>query len=112
MDKDAIETMFRKAGLSPVSRETIGDYNLFIGDGFSRPPHSYFQRFDIEPDDFPEGMYVTFWWLGADERLLRGSPLFIKPTEDQLFKRINAARQDAMDSIAKFEKAKQKRRKH
>lgn len=106
--KDKMEQSFRNAGLEPVSRETIGDYILFMGDGFSTAPHFKWQRFGIEPGDFAAGMYVTFWWLGKDVgdtvKLHIGRPLFMYPTEFNRQQRINSARKDAKKALKKLRK--------
>lgn len=98
MNKNEMEQVFRKMGTEPVLREKLGAYDLFIADGLSRPPHLRFQNkdFNINPDDFPYGMYVTQWWLGKQEEMVIGRPLFIDaidiPSQES---RINAARKDA-----------------
>ena len=82
MKKDQIEKAFRAGGAAPVLREKMGPYDLFMADsGLSHPPHFRFQRFGIEPGDFPRGMFATIWWLGMDEKLLIGRPMFFEPTE-------------------------------
>lgn len=106
--KEKMETSFRNAGLEPVSRENIGDYVLFMGDGFSTAPHFKWQRFGIDPGDFPAGMWVTFWWLGKDigstVKLHIGRPLFMQPTEFRKEWRINSARKDAKKALKKLRK--------
>ena len=75
MNKDKVEAIFRAAGLKPEERERVGDYNVFLADGFSLPPHYKVARFGVQPHDFPKGCYVTFWWAGRDEKLHAGRPL-------------------------------------
>lgn len=94
--------MFRQAGLVPELRQLIGDQEVFIGDGFSAPPHRFFDRFGVKADEFPFGCYVTFWWLAKDEKLDTGHPLFFdafhNPEYDTATKkkaRINTALKDA-----------------
>lgn len=103
MNKDKIETMFRRAGLVPEKREKVGDYEVFIGDGFSAPPHHAYTRFGVGPDEFSFGCYVTFWWVAKDEKLDTGHPLFFdafhNPEYDTATKkqaRINSALKDAV----------------
>lgn len=105
MQKDQLERSFRKGGTAPVLREPMGDYDLFVSDGFSRPPHLNFQRFGIEPDEFPHGMFVTIWWLGKGEKLFFGQPLFMEVTEFRQGARINAARHTAQKFLASLQKA-------
>lgn len=76
MNKDRIETIFRNAGLRPEERVMLKDYNVFLADGFSLPPHFRIRRFGVDAEDFPRGCYVTFWWAGRDEKLHAGRPLF------------------------------------
>jgi hypothetical protein len=102
MNKDDIERAFRAGGTAPTLREKMGEYDLFIADGFSRSPHLSFQRFGIEPDEFPSGMYVTFWWLGRGEKLHIGRPLFFDAADfDSMNKdgRLNSARDDAKRTV-------------
>lgn len=106
--KEQMEKSFRDAGLEPVSREAVGDYILFMGDGFSTAPHFKWQRFGIEPGAFPAGMFVTFWWIGKDVgdtvKLHLGRPIFMHMSEFKKEWRINAARKDAKRAIKKLRK--------
>lgn len=77
MDKDKIETICRRAGMKPEARTKYKDYEIFVADGFSLPPHRNFQRFGVEPLDFSSGMYATLWWVSKKaEQLDTGQPLF------------------------------------
>lgn len=82
MNKDKLERMFRAGGLKPEERIREGDYDIFIGDGFSAPPHIGYGRFGVDPSDFPFGCYVTFYWIGKDEGLFFGRPLFFDAFHD------------------------------
>ncbi len=104
MHKDKLEKSFREAGTAPMLREKMGNYDLFIADGFSNPPHLSYQRFGIEPNEFPAGMYVTFWFLGKDEHLHIGRPMFFHIDEFKLERRLNAARKDAKQALKKLRK--------
>lgn len=104
MDKNELEQSLRKGGTVPILRERMGDYDLFFSDGFSHPPHLSYQKFGIEPEEFPGGMFVTVWWLGRDEKLHIGRPLFFDMTEPSKDARINAARQDAARAFKKLRK--------
>jgi len=102
MNKDKIEQMTSDAGLKPVSREKLGEYDLYIADGFSLCPHQKHNKFGIQPMDFPNGMYVTMWWVGRGEDGGYMHHLFMDAYndseyswEDKKIMRINAARYDA-----------------
>jgi hypothetical protein len=82
MNKDRLEEIFRKGGAKPVSRQKLEDFDLYIGDGFSLSPHTHYRRFGVEATDFPRGMYVTWWWIGKDENLFTGQPLFCDVNHD------------------------------
>jgi len=78
-----METILRKAGMAPEHRQSYGKYDIFIADGFSSPPHQYYKKFGVEPDEFPFGCYVTFWWVSKDEELDTGQPLFFDAFHDK-----------------------------
>jgi hypothetical protein len=106
VNKDKIEAMFRRAGLKPEERIELQDFNVFIADGFSLPPHMNVQRFGVEPLDFPKGCYVTFWWAGKDEKLHAGRPLFFDALHENSYdletkkkSRLQAALKDAEGHI-------------
>ena len=111
MNKETVEKFFRSIGVVPEKRERIGDYELYIGDGVSSPPHDRHRKSGVGPDDYPGGMYVTWWWLGKDEKLDVGQPLFnellhnpeLGPA-DKKRARINSAREAAMDHLARRKK--------
>lgn len=108
MNKNEVEEVFRKTGRKPVGRETLGKFDLYFADGFSQPPHlSYQTRGDIQPGEFPSGMFVTTWWLGKDEILFVGKDLFFNLDQFSLESRIAAARKDA----ERFYKSLRKRNK-
>lgn len=111
MNKEKIEEIFRKGGVSPAERRSYGDFNVFIGDGFSLMPHNAYRRFGVDPDEFPSGMYVTWWWIGKDEKLDVGRPLFFSAMHnpeysaaDKKTARINAALKDAEKFMARRKK--------
>ena len=76
MNKEKMEKVLERAGVKPVAREKLGEYDVLIGDAFSLPPHSAHRRFDIEPDDFPNGMYVTWWIVDRDGGSVKDASLF------------------------------------
>ncbi len=84
-EKDVMERICRAAGMRPEKRTRHGDYEIFIADGFSLPPHKAYRRFGIEPEDFPMGMYCTLWWTGMSERLDTGQPLFFDAFHDNQY---------------------------
>jgi len=102
MNKDKVEAIFRNAGLKPEDRIPVKDYNVFLADGFSLPPHFKVARFGISPEDYPRGCYVTFWWAGKDEGLHAGRPLFFEALHEREYDletkkkaRLTAALRDA-----------------
>jgi hypothetical protein len=109
MNKDRIETIFRQSGLVPELRKKLRDVDVYVGDGFSAPPHKNFRRFGIGPDDYTMGMYVTFWWVSRkEEELDIGQPLFFEPfhdpdysKEDRKQSRINRAVKTAEEFLKK-----------
>lgn len=110
MNKDKLETIFRKAGVTPEFRHKIKDYDIFVGDGFSSPPHDKYRRFGVGKKDFSFGCYVTWWWVGKDEKLDTGQPLFFEafhnPELGKEFKkkaRVNAALQQAAGFLERRE---------
>lgn len=101
MNKDKLERIFSQVGLKPVKREKAGDYEIFYGDGFSRPPHLRWQsRNELKPEEFPHGAFVTFWWVGKDEKLFFGRPVFFNVTEFSQAARLKKAREDAMKRLS------------
>ena len=111
MNKEKLEDIFRKGGVKPVKREKLGDYDVFIGDGFSLCPHKPYQRFGVEPMEYPRGMYVTWWWLGKDENLDVGQPLFFDVLhnpeysgDDKKRARVNRALKEANDFLKRRKK--------
>lgn len=83
MNKSKIERICRAAGMRPEERKMIRGHEVFIADGFSLMPHTAYQRFGVEPGDFPGGMYVTLWWISkGDEKLDTGQPLFFNALHD------------------------------
>ncbi len=104
--REKLAESFKKSGLELLQREKVGDYELFIGDGFSSAPHFRWRHFGVEPEEFPSGMFVTFWWLGKDVgstvKLHIGRPMFMKLTEFRRQARVNAARADANKALKKL----------
>lgn len=102
-EKNRIERVFDNLGLKPVTREKFGDYEIFYGDGFSKAPHFLWQtRMEIQPGEFKNGAFVTFWWVGKDEKLLIGRPCFFEPDQLSQNGRVNAAREDAMAVVSRL----------
>lgn len=86
MQKDKIETICRSAGMRPEKREQFQGYEVFVADGFSLPPHKAYQRFGVDPRDFPKGMYTTLWWVSkGSEKLDTGQPLFFDAFHDRQY---------------------------
>lgn len=82
-NKDKIEKMCRAAGLKPERRSKIRGLDVLIADGFSLPPHINFRKFGVAAKDFPEGCYVTFWWLmKGEDKMYVGCPLMFDANHD------------------------------
>lgn len=106
MNKDKVEQIFRNAGLKPEARRKVREYDVFLADGFSLPPHRNVRRFGVSADDYPYGCYVTFWWAGRDEGLHAGRPLFFEARHEVSYDletrkkaRLTAALKDAEGHI-------------
>lgn len=109
MDKDQIEEKLRRGGTVPLLREPVGDYDLYISEGYSSPPHIGSQTLGIKPDEFPGGMYVTFYWLGRDEKLHFGSPSFYCAMNTNQQTRIADVRRRAKMDLERYQKAQSQR---
>lgn len=109
MDKEQLEEKFRRGGTIPTHREPMGDYDLYISEGYSSPPHLKAQILGIEPGDFPLGMYVTIWWLGHGEKLFAGQPIFFDALKTSQPSRIAEARKTANNFIKTFQKVRRER---
>ena len=109
MNKEELEETFRKVGCKPSHREKFGDYDIFYGTGISRPPHRPWADKE-EMGGFPLGAFVTFYWVGKNERLYFGRPLFHELTELSEPARIDAARKDAHRNLEIIENGKSRRR--
>lgn len=111
--KSKIEDICRRAGMKPVKRDNIEGAEVFIADGFSMMPHTYYRRFGVEPHDFPHGMYITLWWVSkGDENLDIGQPLFFDVMHNPEYAngskqlaRINSALATARDFLDRRKKA-------
>lgn len=111
--KSKIESICRRAGMKPVKRDNIEGVEVFIADGFSMMPHTYYRRFGVGSGDFPHGMYVTLWWASkGDEKLDIGQPLFFDVMHNPEYAngskqraRINSALQTAREFIERRRKA-------
>lgn len=119
LDRSKIEGIMNEAQLRLEKRERIfaalnEPYELFIAAGESKPPHIRYQRFGIEPTDFPEGCFVTFAWILKDEgELVLGIPAFYEknhnpelPETAKLTARVNRCRSDAIEHFRKRNRAR------
>lgn len=112
-DKNTIERICRNAGMRPERRVKIKDYDVFIADGFSLPPHNYYRRFGVDANEFPTGMYVTLWWVSKnDDQLDTGQPIFFEAMHDpgmslsfKKLARINTALHEASGFLKRREKS-------
>ena len=88
MNKDKIETIFRSVGLLPEDRIHLGNFDVFLGDGYVSPANFWkFRKFEdfLNDDDFPMGAYVTLWWVGKDEQCKDGGLLACEPFHDNQY---------------------------
>lgn len=112
MDKHKIERICRQAGMRPETRANIDGAECFIADGFSMMPHNAYRRFGVESTDFPNGMYVTLWWLSrGEDKLDIGQPLFFDVFHDGNLEgkkraRINTALKEAKTFLERRKKAR------
>jgi hypothetical protein len=111
--KKHIEQMCRAAGMVPVARVKIDGTEVFIADGFSAIPSISFQKFGIEPEDFPGGCFGTMWWAACrEDKLDFGRPMFFDrlhnvelSTKSKQLARIRAAADDAKVNLDRRKRA-------
>jgi hypothetical protein len=77
LTKADMERIFAAAGIRPERRVTYRGYEIFVGEGFSAPPHTIYQKFGIDADKHPYGCFIDWYWVGKDESLFFGSVLDI-----------------------------------
>lgn len=117
IDKAKIETICDAAQLSLERRQTVGEYELFIAAGESKPPHFRYQRFGIEPEDFPNGCFVTMSWLmRGEDKLEIAWPTFFEKNHDAYMTdlgraraRTNRAIKDAHEYLEMKKRARKRR---
>lgn len=111
--KPQIEKMCRAAGMVPVARMNIDGIEVFIADGFSPIPSIAFQKFGIEPQDFPGGCFGTMWFASCrEDKLDFGRPLFMDVLHNpelspraKKHARIRAAAEDAKINLDRRKRA-------
>lgn len=112
ISREKAEEMTKNAGLKPVKKTVLRDFDLLVSDGFSLPPHRNFRKFGLGPEHFNQGCYVTMWWLmKGDEKMFAGNSLFFDvfhdPDYDRESKqkmRVNSAVEDAANFLKSLEK--------
>lgn len=122
MDKDTIARMCAAAGLSPEVREKLRGYDLFIADGFSMIPEVHYRRFGVVKGDFPNGAYVTLYFLAkGEDKFDVGVPLLFDAFHNPEFggdlvtkkrARINTARLEAEGFVKARERVRRNGRLH
>lgn len=115
MNKDQIEQKFRQAGLIPEDRVKVGNFDVFLGDGFVTPGNFWkFRKFPnfLSEEEFPFGAYVTLWWVGKDENCRDGGVLACEPFHEKGYDletkkkaRLQAALNQAEGRIESLKKA-------
>lgn len=107
LDKTKIEGICNAAQLRLERRQRVGEFELFIADGVSKPPHFRYQRFGVEPTEFPDGCFVTMSWLmKGEDQLFIAWPTFFEKNHDPFLTdaarkraRINRAIKDAQEHL-------------
>jgi hypothetical protein len=115
VNKDKIETIFRSVGLMPEERLKVGNFDVFLGDGFVSPSDFWkFRKFPnfLSEDEFSLGAYVTLWWVGKDENCKDGGLLACEPFHERGYDletkkkaRLQAALKQAEGRIDSLKKA-------
>ena len=97
----------------PEKRVSVMGTDVYIADGFSANPHINFQKFGVEPGEFPGGAYATMWCTFNDEKLDGGRPLlfelFHNPEYDHKTKkmaRVNTAIKEATAFLSQRERVR------
>lgn len=103
LNRAAVERAIEGAQMRPVSKQRVGDYEVYIADGYSAQPHLTYKRFGAEPGEFSFGAYCTIWFVARDEDFFEvGAPAlyeaFHNPeleTGAKQMSRVNTAMKDA-----------------
>jgi hypothetical protein len=114
LDRTKIEAICDAAQLRLEKRLRVENYELFIAAGESKPPHFRYQRFGVEPTEFPLGCFVTIWWLMKDEdKLVVAVPAFYEKNheayltdEGRLKARVNRCAQEAVAFLESRKRAR------
>ncbi len=107
LNRDTVERMMVGAQMRPVHKEKVGDYEVFVGDGFSFNPAVTYQKFGAEPGDFDAGAFCTIWFVARDENFFEvGVPALYATNHDpsldassKEIARVNRAMKDAAKFI-------------
>jgi hypothetical protein len=108
MNKQQIEDMCRRGGLTPADKFSLYGVDVIVADGKVQAKDvDKFRRFGAEHSDFPWGCYATFWFAMKDDKQhALGRPLFFKLDHEKDLderskkdRRISAARKDADDHL-------------
>lgn len=107
LNRDTVEKMMVGAQMQPAHKEKVGDYEVFVGDGYSFTPEATYKRFGAEPGDFNGGAFCTVWFVARDETFFEvGSPALYRTdhnpeldTSSKRRARINRAMKDAKEFI-------------
>lgn len=107
LNKNTVEKMMVGAQMQPAHKEAVGEYEIYVGDGYSFTPEVTYKRFGAEPGDFTGGAFCTVWFVAQSEDFFEvGSPALYRtdhnPELDAATKkraRINRAMKDAKSFI-------------
>jgi hypothetical protein len=75
LTKNNVINMLARAGTQPAYRGVHQGYDIYIADGRTDKPEWVLRRFGVEPGDFPNGCFTTFWFVAEGERFLVGQML-------------------------------------
>lgn len=112
MNKDKMEDIFRRVGITPERREKHGNFDVFVADGFVSPQN--FWKFQwkfgnlLNAEEFPLGAYLTAWFIAKDDEIIQACPFVCDAFHDtgltleaKKMARVNTALLGANDELKK-----------
>lgn len=109
LTKDSLARMCTAAGMQPEIRTHYRHFDVFIADGFTACPGVTLKRFDVGPEAFPFGAYVTMWAVAKGEDRIEIASILTEDAfkghgEQAKRDRLKAALYKAGEFIAKRER--------